>query len=171
MMWHDPNPKTKKVAIDKGTGAWGDPTSQGEIKRWKDTSDDVGPGAGTGQGATPLQPTSAGGGGSVWDKSPVAPQPTVANAVAAPPPRVSAPPPAPAPSSGWGETPTSAATSRPVPDWTNNTAVSSASVDSSWTTAAVTNKPVNGLWYYTASFGRILASRYREPDWFCPPVR
>lgn len=35
MMWHDPNPRTKKVQVDKGTTAWGDPQTQGEIKRWK----------------------------------------------------------------------------------------------------------------------------------------
>ncbi|MFH4975469.1 hypothetical protein AB6A40_002178 [Gnathostoma spinigerum] len=37
MMWHDPNPKQKKVQRDTGTSVWGDPsTQQGEIKRWKD---------------------------------------------------------------------------------------------------------------------------------------
>uniref|UniRef100_A0A915C7J6 GW182 middle domain-containing protein n=2 Tax=Parascaris univalens TaxID=6257 RepID=A0A915C7J6_PARUN len=38
MMWHDPNPKQKKVQRDTGTSVWGDPSSQQgvEIKRWKD---------------------------------------------------------------------------------------------------------------------------------------
>lgn len=41
MMWHDPNPKQKKVQRDTGTSVWGDPnTQQGEIKRWKDAEMD-----------------------------------------------------------------------------------------------------------------------------------
>ncbi|VDN33483.1 unnamed protein product [Gongylonema pulchrum] len=37
MMWHDPNPKQKKVQRDTGTAIWGDPQQQPvEIKRWKD---------------------------------------------------------------------------------------------------------------------------------------
>lgn len=28
MMWHDPNPKQKKVQRDTGTSVWGDPSSQ-----------------------------------------------------------------------------------------------------------------------------------------------
>jgi hypothetical protein len=39
MMWHDPNPKTKKIQADKGTNVWGDPSQQGEIKRWKQPED------------------------------------------------------------------------------------------------------------------------------------
>lgn len=27
-MWHDPNPKQKKVQRDTGTSVWGDPTVQ-----------------------------------------------------------------------------------------------------------------------------------------------
>lgn len=37
MMWHDPNPKQKKVQRDTGTSVWGDPNAQQvEIRRWKD---------------------------------------------------------------------------------------------------------------------------------------
>ncbi|EJD76668.1 hypothetical protein LOAG_16430 [Loa loa] len=41
MMWHDPNPKQKKVQRDTGTAIWGDPSQQPvEIKRWKDAEID-----------------------------------------------------------------------------------------------------------------------------------
>ncbi|VBB32762.1 unnamed protein product [Acanthocheilonema viteae] len=41
MMWHDPNPKQKKVQRDTGTAIWGDPSQQPvEIKRWKDAEVD-----------------------------------------------------------------------------------------------------------------------------------
>ncbi|KAM3716526.1 30S ribosomal protein [Dirofilaria immitis] len=41
MMWHDPNPKQKKVQRDTGTAIWGDPSQQlVEIKRWKDAEGD-----------------------------------------------------------------------------------------------------------------------------------
>ncbi|VDN02386.1 unnamed protein product [Thelazia callipaeda] len=41
MMWHDPNPKQKKVQRDTGTAIWGDPHQQpAEIKRWKETEGD-----------------------------------------------------------------------------------------------------------------------------------
>uniref|UniRef100_A0A915PRI4 GW182 middle domain-containing protein n=1 Tax=Setaria digitata TaxID=48799 RepID=A0A915PRI4_9BILA len=41
MMWHDPNPKQKKVQRDTGTAIWGDPCQQPiEIKRWKDAEVD-----------------------------------------------------------------------------------------------------------------------------------
>uniref|UniRef100_A0AC35UBC6 Protein Gawky n=1 Tax=Rhabditophanes sp. KR3021 TaxID=114890 RepID=A0AC35UBC6_9BILA len=42
MMWQDPNPKLKKIQRDIGTGIWGDPSQQPEIKRWKiDEGDDT----------------------------------------------------------------------------------------------------------------------------------
>lgn len=31
MMWHDPNPKQKKVQRDTGTSVWGDPTQQSQV--------------------------------------------------------------------------------------------------------------------------------------------
>uniref|UniRef100_A0A8R1XZ55 GW182 middle domain-containing protein n=1 Tax=Onchocerca volvulus TaxID=6282 RepID=A0A8R1XZ55_ONCVO len=41
MMWHDPNPKQKKVQRDTGTAIWGDPSQQPvEIKRWKEAEVD-----------------------------------------------------------------------------------------------------------------------------------
>uniref|UniRef100_A0A1I7ZIV0 M_domain domain-containing protein n=1 Tax=Steinernema glaseri TaxID=37863 RepID=A0A1I7ZIV0_9BILA len=36
MMWHDPNPKQKKIQKDVGTAIWGDPSTQQEIRRWKE---------------------------------------------------------------------------------------------------------------------------------------
>ncbi|KAI1705652.1 hypothetical protein DdX_13445 [Ditylenchus destructor] len=39
MMWHDPNPKQKKVQRDTGTQVWGDPCGQREIKRWKEADE------------------------------------------------------------------------------------------------------------------------------------
>jgi hypothetical protein len=41
MMWHDPNPKQKKIQRDTGTSVWGDPgTQRGEIRRWKMTENE-----------------------------------------------------------------------------------------------------------------------------------
>ncbi|CAJ0935447.1 unnamed protein product, partial [Mesorhabditis belari] len=41
MMWHDPNPKQKRMQRDIGTQLWGDPSMQAqEIRRWKEHADD-----------------------------------------------------------------------------------------------------------------------------------
>uniref|UniRef100_A0A5S6QSZ4 M_domain domain-containing protein n=1 Tax=Trichuris muris TaxID=70415 RepID=A0A5S6QSZ4_TRIMR len=40
MVWNNPYPK-KSAMLDKGTGIWGDPDNQGEIKRWKTNTDDA----------------------------------------------------------------------------------------------------------------------------------
>lgn len=32
MMWHDPNPKQKKVQRDTGTSVWGDPNAQQVVR-------------------------------------------------------------------------------------------------------------------------------------------
>uniref|UniRef100_A0A914VRN2 GW182 middle domain-containing protein n=1 Tax=Plectus sambesii TaxID=2011161 RepID=A0A914VRN2_9BILA len=68
MMWHDPNPKQKKVQRDTGTAVWGDPTSQvtNDIRRWKDTdTDDV------------VLPPGAAAASSVWDSTPASQLPTM----------------------------------------------------------------------------------------------
>ena len=44
MMWHDPNPKAKRMQRDTGTAVWGDPSLQmTDIKRWKDVEDEMKP--------------------------------------------------------------------------------------------------------------------------------
>ncbi|KFD69138.1 hypothetical protein M514_02981 [Trichuris suis] len=99
MVWNNPYPK-KSAMLDKGTGIWGDPDNQGEIKRWKTNADDATPSATAAAAATsssvqrsPVLPvnnnnsTAAASSvskitsqqstamSSVWKDSPIAPRP------------------------------------------------------------------------------------------------